>query len=104
MTDRFIGIKINQVRVNSEKQLVSFKAGLKSYQVKKIRKQWQDYDYSPLAPKRDWRSRRHRNYFRILTKNGQCFDLYCDRGTRLDSPKEWILVREILNHTSEKTS
>lgn len=102
MLDRFIGKKLNQVHIDSDKHLVSFKAGSSSFKVKKILRQWQDYDYGPLAPKRDWRSRRHRNYYRILTETGQCFELYCDRGTRLETPKEWILVREILKYKTEK--
>jgi hypothetical protein len=98
MSDCFIGKKMNQVYIDSDKQIISFKAGSHLFKVKKILRQWQDYDYSPLAPRRDWRSRHHRNYYRILTESGQCFELYCDRGTRLESSKEWILVREILNH------
>jgi hypothetical protein len=97
MSDRFISKKIHHVQFNSEQQLVSFKAGSHFYPVKKVLKQWQDYDYSPLAPKRDWRSRHHRNYYRVLTETGRCFELYCDRGTRLESPKSWILVREIMD-------
>jgi hypothetical protein len=98
MPDRFISQKIRQVDFDSGKQLVSFKLGSRFYQVAKILKQWQDYDYSPLAHKRDWRSRHHRNYYRVIVDTGQCFELYCDRGTRLESPKSWVLVREIMDH------
>ena len=97
MPDRFISKNIQQVEFDSGKQLVSFKLGSRFYKVAKILKQWQDYDYSPLTHKRDWRSRRHRNYYRIIVDTGQCFELYCDRGTRLESPKNWVLVREIMD-------
>lgn len=102
MPDRFISQKIQQVDFDSGKQPVSFKHGSRLYQVIKILKQWQDYDYSPVAPKRNWRSRHHRNYYRILVDSGQCFELYCDRGTRLGSPKQWVLVREILDRDTQK--
>ena len=97
MPNRFISQKIQHVDFDSEKHLVSFKLGPRIYQVVKILRQWQDYDYSPLTPKRNWRSRHHRNYYRIVVNTGQCFELYCDRGTRLESPKQWVLVREILD-------
>ena len=63
--------------------------------VEKILKQWHDFDYNPISPKKNWRSRRHRNYFKVLTRSGRCFELYCDRGTKLDSIRHWVLSREI---------
>ncbi len=97
MPNRFLSQKIQRVDFDSGKNLVSFKLGSRLYRVVKILKQWQDYDYSPLAPKRDWRSRHHRNYYRIIVDTGQCFELYCDRGTSLKSPKSWVLIREIID-------
>jgi hypothetical protein len=27
----------------------------------------------------------------VETESGECFELYCDRGTKLGAPKHWVL-------------
>jgi len=65
------------------------------YQITRILREWHDFDFHPLAPRKNWRTRRHRNYFHVQTESGQCFELYCERGTKRDSAKRWILLFEL---------
>jgi hypothetical protein len=87
----FVGDTLQNVQTEKGGCPVSFTWKNQEYRVKTLLKQWHDFDYSPLAPKRDWRSRRHRNYFQVETDFGECFELYCDRGTKLGAAKHWIL-------------
>jgi hypothetical protein len=64
--------------------------------VEAVLKRWQDFDYRPLSPKKNWRSRRHRNCFHVQTRSGRSFELYCDRGTKLGSKKVWVISRELV--------
>lgn len=88
---RFIGDTLRNVQTEKGGTPVSFAWNNQKYRVKTLLKQWQDYHFSPLAPRKDWRSRRHRNYFQVETESGECFELYCDRGTKLGAPKHWVL-------------
>ncbi len=62
--------------------------------VAEILSQWQDYGFSPAALKRNWRNRRHRNYYEVRTEDGAHFLLYFDRGVKPESPRRWILLEE----------
>ena len=88
---RFIGKPLKEVRQEVGGCPVSFSWNGREYRVAELVKQWQDFDYSPLAPRRDWRTRRHRNYYRVRTESGERFELTCDRGTKLGAPKHWVL-------------
>jgi hypothetical protein len=88
---RFIGQKLTDVRTGEGGCPVCFSWGGREYRVVELLKQWQDYDYSPLAPRRDWRTRRHRNAFHVRAESGDYFELTCDRGTKLGAPKIWTL-------------
>jgi hypothetical protein len=89
--NRFVNGTLHQVITEKGGLPVSFKWKGREYRVVEWLKQWQDFDYSALAPRRDWRTRRHRNYFHVRTGSGECFELYCDRGTKLGAKKQWIL-------------
>ena len=93
--DKFLGDTLREVEVEKGGSPLSFCWDGQVYRIEKILKQWHDFDYSPLSPKKNWRSRRHRNYFRVATETGETFELYCDRGTRLGVRKTWVLVREL---------
>jgi hypothetical protein len=86
---------VTQVRTAPGGQPQSFQWNGELWIVDKIVKEWQDFDYSPLSPKKDWRTRRHRNYFHVSTQSGRSFELYCDRGTKLGSRKTWVLSKEL---------
>jgi poly(3-hydroxybutyrate) depolymerase len=91
----FLGCVLRRVITEQGGIPVAFDWNGKTYSVQSILKQWHDYDHSPLSPKRDWRSRRHRNYFQVRTESGECFELYCDRGTKLGAMKRWVLRASI---------
>lgn len=60
----------------------------------RILKSWQDFHFSPLAPKKNWLTRRHRNHYRIELEDNRIFEIYCDRGTK-PGRKSWVLLQEI---------
>ena len=91
--NRFVGETIQKVVTEKGGRPVSFKWKDREYRVAELLKQWQDFDYSALAARRNWRTRRHRNYFQVRTESGGCFELYCDRGTKLNARKHWILMK-----------
>jgi hypothetical protein len=92
---RFIGKTLKQVKTTQGGEPQAFQWENETFLVEKIMKQWQDFDYSPLSHKKNWRTRRHRNVYQVSTPSGRCFELYCDRGTKLGSRKQWVLSREI---------
>jgi len=92
---RFICEPLRTVVTEKGGTPVSFKWKGGEYRVASVLRQWQDYDYSPLVHKKTWRTRRHRNYFRIRTESGAAFEMYCDRGTKLDDKKHWVLASEL---------
>jgi hypothetical protein len=91
----FIGKTLTQVRTAPGGQPRSFQWNGECWTVDSVVKEWQDFDHSSLSPKKDWRSRRHRNYFHVLTPSGRSFELYCDRGTKLGAKKTWVLSKEL---------
>jgi hypothetical protein len=88
---RFVGDTIRRVCTGMGGCPVSFVWKNREFRVAEVVRQWQDFDYSPLAPRKDWRSRRHRNLFQVRTETNETFELSCDRGTKLDAPRHWIL-------------
>lgn len=92
---KFIGSALKKVEVGEGGLPLSFRWSDREYHVKKILKHWQDFDYSPLSPKKNWRSRRHRNYYKVVTETGEYFEMYCDRGTKLSAVRTWVLLREL---------
>lgn len=70
----------------------------RKYKVIRILREWHDFDFSPLAPRKNWRTRRHRNHFQVQTDSGACFELYCERGTKLESKKRWVLLYHLQNY------
>jgi hypothetical protein len=70
-------------------QPVSFVWRKREYQVVAVKQSWHDWGFARSAPTRDWRSRRHRTYYRVETGEGTVFELYLDRANR--SGPAWIL-------------
>ncbi len=66
------------------------------YVINKIIHSWPDSGYAKFTPnKRDWRLRHHRNYFVVRTDSGRVFKIYHDRGVKKESPRVWILNKEL---------
>jgi hypothetical protein len=72
---------------------VAFSWRGKRYVVCELVQTWQDWGFggSQLRRKK-WRLRHHRNYFVVRTDSEQVFKIYCNRGTRMGSPRQWILL------------
>jgi hypothetical protein len=65
----------------------------KAFRIESILRTWQDYGFPAGAPRRkNWRMRRHRNYFLVRAEGGRMFEIYLDRkGPVL----RWVLYREV---------
>jgi len=88
-----------EVTTGSEVQVpASFRLGDQEYVISQILDAWHDYGFgrSPLRHKKWWQ-RRHRNYYRIKTTQGEIFEIYFDRGTSLKHPeyRKWFLYRQL---------
>jgi len=98
MPPQFISREI-EVTVSGEVKVpTSFRLGDKEYVISEIIEAWPDYGFgrSPLRRKRWW-LRRHRNYYRVRTAEGEVFEIYYDRGTSLEHPerKKWFIYRRL---------
>lgn len=70
----------------------------KRYTITEIVDAWQDWGFGNRPPeKKNWRLRRHRNYFIVQTNTDQTFKIYHDRGVKKSSPKRWILNEELFD-------
>jgi len=71
----------------------SFRWRNEEFHIERVLRSWQDWGFPRGSPKRkDWRLRRHRNYFKVSTESGRIFEIYMDRKT---SEPVWVLYREL---------
>lgn len=80
--DEFIG---RQIQVRCEglvKKPVAFRLDDREYEIEAIMEEWQDWGFGKADRLRTWRTRHHRNYYRVRTTDNQLFDIYCDRSKR----------------------
>ena len=71
------------------------------YTVAEVVHAWPDWGFAQGAMQRNWRSRRHRNYFRVRTTSGEVYELYLDRGTK-PGHQVWYLYQQL--DTGEETA
>ena len=64
-----------------------------TYDVVEILMQWSDWGFSPAVSRRTWRTRRHRNYYRIKVKDGSVYEIYLDRSDA--DRKRWFLFQRL---------
>ncbi len=64
----------------------------KKHEVAKVSETWQDYGFAGWMKKPRWWQRRHKNFYRIETKEGRTFEIYCDRGSK---KRVWVLLKEL---------
>ena len=98
MVPQFFGREI-EVSVSGEVEVpASFRLDDREYVIVEIVEAWPAYGFglSPLRRKRWWQ-RRHRNYYRVKTTQGEVFEIYYDRGTSLKNPerRKWFLHRQL---------
>ncbi len=98
MPSQFIGEPVEVTTAGEIKAPVSFRLGGREYHVAEVLDLWQDYGFgrSPLKRRRWWQ-RRHRTYYRVRTAEGEIYELYHDRGTRLEAARRgtWYLYRKL---------
>jgi len=93
--DKFVSQEISVVRDQQSGQPESFVWNDKVYRVQEIIAVWPDYGFSAGAPKKkNWRMRRHRNWFRLETTQNEIFEIYHDRGIKPGEGK-WILAARL---------
>lgn len=98
MLSNFIGQEIEVTTSGEVKLPVSFRLDDREYFIAEILEQWPDHGYGKQPPKRKkWYHRRHRNYYRVKTTEGEVYEIYYDRGTKLTHPelKKWFLTRKL---------
>ncbi|HEX7344394.1 MAG TPA: DUF6504 family protein [bacterium] len=93
---RFIGQPIAMLETSTGGDPLRFRYRKEEHCVVEILDQWQDYGYSPAATKRNWRNRRHRNYYKLLTDKGLYALIYFDRGIKPESPRQWTMLEQYL--------
>lgn len=98
MAPEFLGREIRVKLAGVVRVPVSFCMGEREYMIDEILETWADHSFGSLLPQQHkWWLRRHRNYYRVRTKEGEIFELYHDRGTSLKHPerKKWFLYRKL---------
>ena len=64
------------------------------YSIAHIVHQWPDWGFAAGSSQRNWRTRRHRNYYRVKTADGEVWEMYLDRNTPDGSPR-WFLYQQL---------
>jgi hypothetical protein len=97
MPERFFGKEIQVMTGDGVKEPVSFSIDGKEYTVKEVTDYWPDWGFSHSETNKNWRTRHHRNYFRVKTTDGETYEMYYDRGTNLKHPefRKWYLTRRL---------
>jgi len=90
---RFIGRSI-RVTIDTELGLpVSFVFDGTERRIADIPVSWFDWGFAAGAKQRDWKSRRHRKYFRVVDHTGDVFEIYQDRRGA-DRAGEWVCYQQ----------
>jgi hypothetical protein len=93
--EKFISAEIEVLRNSNTGLPESFVWDDRDFVIKNIIAAWPNHGYSAGSPrKKNWRMRRHRNCYQVETIEGDIFEMYHDRGIKLDGGK-WILLTKI---------
>jgi hypothetical protein len=91
---QFVGEKIAVVMEGDIREPVSFSWRKTEYRITEVILNWFDWGFPAGSTQRDWRTRRHRNYFRVRTESTELFEIYLDRATPTGS-SEWYLFQKL---------
>ena len=94
MSPRFISEKITVVTDGLVKQPASFTWRTTEYKVADVTLAWSDWGFPQGSTQKDWRARRHRNYYRVKTETGETFELYIERGPA-GGRADWYLYQQL---------
>ncbi len=89
---RFIAEKISVETAGEVKQPASLTWRGKEYTVAEVIASWFDWGFSAATKQKNWRTRRHRNYFRLQMSSGEVFEIYLDRPPA-SAEGEWVLYQ-----------
>jgi len=97
MPERFFGKEIKVTTGEGVKEPLSFTLDGREYTVKEVVDFWPDYGFSAGETSKTWRTRHHRNYYRVKTTGDEIYEMYYDRGTNLKHPefRRWFLTRRL---------
>lgn len=99
MPPEFFGREIQVITSGEVKIPVSFHLADREYVISEIVREWQDHGFgnSVARRKNKWWQRHHRNYYLVKTTDGELFEIYYDRGIKLDHPelKKSVLHRRL---------
>ena len=76
---KFIGQPLEVTVEGEPPQPVAFSWAGNQFKITDILVSWFDWGFPAGAKQRDWRTRRHRRYFRVATVGGEIFEIYHDR-------------------------
>ena len=88
----FIGEKIDVRTAGDVKQPAALTWRDREYTVAEVIASWFDWGFSAAAVQKNWRTRRHRNYFRLRMNSGEIFEIYLDRPPA-SAEGEWYLYQ-----------
>lgn len=97
MPERFFGKEIKVVTSEGVKTPVSFTLDGRQHIVLEVLEFWPDYGFGAGETSRNWKTRRHRSYYRVITLEGEVYEMYFDRGTNLKHPefRKWFLTQRL---------
>ncbi len=92
-TPEFIGEPVEVLHAEGVATPTAFIWRGTALRVVEVIEAWQDYGFGATHPAaRNWRTRRHRNWYRVRAEDGCLYELYLDRGAR--QPR-WYLYRRL---------
>ena len=90
----FIGEKITVDIAGEVREPTGFHWRGREHRIAAVLVNWFDWGFAAGSTQRNWRTRRHRNYFRIRTESGDIFEIYLDRATP-HGAGEWYLFQQL---------
>jgi hypothetical protein len=88
----FISEEIDMLETSDVGSPMRFRWRGEIYVVTDTVREWQDWGHTAGAHKKNWKNRRHRNYYEIITDKFFHGLIYFDRGVKPSSPRKWIIL------------
>jgi hypothetical protein len=97
MPERYFAREIEVVTGGDLKEPVSFRFEGREYKITEVLEAWPDYGFGISETSKTWRTRHHRNYYRVKTTGGDIYEMYYDRGTNMKHPefRKWYLTQRL---------
>jgi hypothetical protein len=85
----YVGESIEVSTAGDLAEPANFNWQTKHYKIAEILLSWFDWNFPAGAIQRNWKSRRHRKYYRVNTSSGEIFEIYRDRKNR-NPADQWV--------------